>query len=176
MALSFGEQSARLGLHEDAARLFDLSGDDARLTGYLSAHAQKTAPPPKQGQQSEPSSSSSPSPKHEALIQTEEEEAEDGAAGVEAAAAERLRALASAREAGGGAGGTVVGGPAATGSGAAAAGNATAGIFRRSTLLAGVSRFPQVCGRKACLCCLFWAGACWMCRRKNDGAQWTAVV
>ncbi|CAN0552943.1 unnamed protein product, partial [Ectocarpus sp. 12 AP-2014] len=29
MALSLGEQSARLGLHEAAARLFDISGEDA---------------------------------------------------------------------------------------------------------------------------------------------------
>ena len=147
MALSLGEQSARLGLHEDAARLFDLSGDDARLTDYLSAHAPKTGPSKKQPQL-EPSPSSPP--KHEALIQTEEEELEDGTAWVEAAAAERLRALASAREAGGGDGGAVVGGAAVAGS-VAAAGYATAGLFRRSSLLAGVSRFPQVGGRRALL-------------------------
>lgn len=141
MALSLGEQSARLGLHEDAARLFDLSGDDLRLADYLDGRARGTA---------ESGPSNRVQPEQEELIPIPTEPAAgdgDGparfaSAGVEAAAAERLRALASAREAGGGGG---VGGAALAG--VCGKGCATnSGLFRRSSLLAGVSRFPQVCG------------------------------
>lgn len=119
MAMSLGEQSARLGLHEDAARLFDLSGDDSRLSDYLKSrigneHNHATAAP-----------EGGTRPLATAV-----------AAEVKAAAGERLRALESAREVAGGSGvGNSAGGdPAVCG----------AEMFRRPSLLAGVSRFRQV--------------------------------
>ena len=76
IALLLAEQSDRLGLHDDAARLFDLSGHDDRLAAYLNgriqavSHLDRESPP------------------------TDDEEEL-------AAVKERLRALASAREAAG---------------------------------------------------------------------------
>lgn len=124
MALSLGEQSTRLGLHEAAARLFDISGEDARLAGYLNGHLNGHTSP--SGSQNEAAQTAPGG------IETQPAAA---AAEVEAAAADQLRALASAREAGGGRG---VG--KTTGEVSAQA----AGLFRRTSLLAGVVRFPEV--------------------------------
>lgn len=117
MALSLAEQSARLDLHEDAARLFDLSGDDDRLAAYLKSR----------------------------IGNGHGNDATPAASEVEAAAGERLRALESAGE---------VAGESEVGK---AAGRDTAAcrdgpeLFRRPSLLAGVSRFPQVGGTGAWL-------------------------
>lgn len=127
MALSLGEQSARLGLHEDAARLIDLSGDDDRLADYLNSCIHNGSFNDGRGSQTGSSK--------ENLIQTESDDGDRG--GGEAAVTERLRSLRSAREAGGGSG---VGMTPAAGERAAYA----AELFRRSSLLAGVSRIPQV--------------------------------
>lgn len=133
MALALGEQSARLGLHEDAARLMDLSGDDTRLAEYLNdyIHNNGTSNDSRKGSQTGPIT--------EDLIQTEpdDDQGGGGGGGGEAAAAERLRALRAARETGGGNG---VGVAPAAGERAACA----VELFRRSSLLAGVSRIPQV--------------------------------
>lgn len=115
IALLLAEQSDRLGLHDDAARLFDLSGHDDRLAAYLNgriqavSHLDRESPP------------------------TDDEEEEELAA-----VKERLRALASAREAAG-LTGSVAGKEAGDGGAAA-----FADLFRRASLLAGVSRLPQV--------------------------------
>lgn len=131
MALSLGERSALLGLHEDAARLMDLSGDDARLADYLTDYVRNGS---SDGSKDSREGGSS----KEVLIQTEPDDGDDDDQAVgRAAAAERLRALRSAREAGGGLGS---GATPAAGERAAYA----AELFRRSSLLAGVSRIPQV--------------------------------
>lgn len=130
MALSLGEQSARLGLHEAATRLFDISGEDARLAGYLNGHVNGHTF--SSGSQNEAAQTSPDG------VETQPE----AAAEVEAAAADQLRALTSAREAGGGRG---VG--KATGEVSAQA----AGLFRRTSLLAGIVRFPQV-GHASVIC------------------------
>ncbi|CAM9458952.1 unnamed protein product, partial [Pylaiella littoralis] len=130
MALSLGERSALLGLHEDAARLMDLSGDDARLADYLTDYVRNGS---SHGSKDSREGGSS----KEVLIQTEPDDGDDDDQAVgRAAAAERLRALRSAREAGGGLGS---GATPAAGERAAYA----AELFRRSSLLAGVSRIPQ---------------------------------
>lgn len=124
MALSLGEQSARLGLHEAAARLFDISGEDSRLAGYLNGHLN--------GHTSQSGS------QHEAAETApdgiETQPAAAAAAEIEAAAADQLRALTSAREAGGGRG---------VGKAAGEVSAQAAGLFRRTSLLAGVVRFPN---------------------------------
>lgn len=74
------KQSEGLGLHDDAARLLDLSGDDDRLTRYINGRIQKSE---------------------------EDLTAEATAPTTATAAAERLRELGSAIEA---AGGVVAGG------------------------------------------------------------------
>ena len=73
IALLLAEQSDRLGLHDDAARLFDLSGHDDRLAAYLNCRIQ-------------------------AISDLDQESPTDEEA---AAVKERLRALASARDAAG---------------------------------------------------------------------------
>lgn len=93
VALFLAKQSERLGLHDDAARLLDLSGDDDRLTRYINGRIQNTK--------------------------------EDSTA-----AAERLKELGSAIEA---TGGVVPGGE-----------GEYKNVFRRSSLLPGAVRFPQV--------------------------------
>lgn len=42
-ALALAEQSRRLSLHDAAARLLDISGDDARLSWYLNSHVRPSS-------------------------------------------------------------------------------------------------------------------------------------
>ncbi|CAM9250646.1 unnamed protein product [Scytosiphon promiscuus] len=145
MAMSLGEQSARLGLHEDAARLFDLSGDDTRLADYLKSRIQN-----RNNQAAQ--IAAAPADMLAAAPAT-------NAAEVEAAAEERLRALESAKEAAGGKGfGKAAGGDAAV---------CGAELFRRPSLLAGVSRFPQASSGGLTGKALEAAGG---------GAKWDAIL
>lgn len=111
MATSLAEQSERLGLHDHAARLYDLSGDDSRLASFLSKISSSA--------QHGVGTSDSP-PAADAAVQ-------------------QLRALQAISMASPPGLGREVGG----------VGDASSNsLFRRSTLLAGVSRLPQVLTRR----------------------------
>ena len=122
IALILAEHSDRLGLHDDAARLFDLSGHDDKLAAYLNGRIQAVSDVEQD----------CPNGRIQAHLGQESVTVEEVAA-----VNERLRALISAREAAGVAGGGMEG----AGVGGAAA---YAYLFRRASLLAGVSRLPQV--------------------------------